>query len=248
MTDSLTLDGGESSSAADRVLRDVWDDNADEEYRRDISHWRGAGRWNESAWAGLISTAGRRIVDLYRTAGRRVEQSRPVACDWGCGGGASLLALAPFSSRLFAVDVSQKNLDEASRQLRELDGAPPMVPLLVGADPISIAKSIDQPLDLFVSMATFHLLPAKELGENILRTAFAIMKPTALGFVTIRYDDGSARYRPRERLEDYGTEHLFAMSWEVTEFWALLERVGFSPLKVANLNLASHFCSFYFRK
>jgi SAM-dependent methyltransferase len=248
MTDHAVTELDGSVDAAARALREVWDEHPDEGYRRDLSHWQGHGRWDEAAWADLVDTAGRRVRELYRTAGMRIEQMRPVAVDWGCGGGATALALAPLCSRLYAVDVSSKNLAEAGRQLAATEDAPPMIPILVGGDPVDVASAIDQPIDLFVSIATFHLLPTKALGTEILRTAFATMAPGALGYVTIRYDDGTPRYSPREGYERYHTDHVFAASWGVIEFWSLLDQVGFAPLKVSHVNLGSHFCSFFFRK
>ena len=189
------------------------------------------------------------MKDLYRTAGRRIENERPVALDWGVGGGSGLVAVAELCERVYAVDVSEKNLREAKRQLALLDTeTPKLVPLLVGADPTEIAAQVDRPIDLFISTSTFHLFPTKQLGAEVLRTAFAVMSPGGLGYTTIRYDDGTPKYSPRQGYDRYALDHIFASSWGITEFWALLESTGFTAMKVANVNLDAHFCSFFFKK
>lgn len=238
-----------STRGIQSALDSVWNDHPDQEYRRDLAHWRGHGRWDEVAWSGLVETTARRVRDLCRSGGLQPEPATTVALDWGCGGGSGLVALAPICARLYGVDVSPANLRESERQLELLDEPmPTMTTLLAGADPSIVGPSIEQPIDLLVSVLTFHLLPDKDLGADILRTAFAIMSPGALGYVTIRYDDGTPKYAPRQGAERYLRDHIYASSWQISEFWELLEATGFSPMKVANVNTAAHFCSFYFKK
>lgn len=44
----------------------VWDGHPDEDYRRDMSHWRGHGRWPEEQWAAIDAST---VASLRRSAG-----------------------------------------------------------------------------------------------------------------------------------------------------------------------------------
>lgn len=255
---ATTTPGSDGRSAPDdsidRVIEAVWEDYPDEVYRRDISHWRASARLNEVAWQGMINTIAGRLRDLLRSAGRSPRERLPVGLDWGCGGGASSIALATCCDHVIAVDVSEKNLAETQRQFeirrREQPDSPAstLSTVLVGSNAVDAIEEIDRPIDLFVSAATFHVFASKRLAADVLRTAFAVMRPGGLGLVQIRYDDGTPRYRPRQDLDRYELDHLFASSWTVGEFWDLIESSGLHPMKVAQLNTAANFAHYHFRK
>lgn len=165
--------------------------------------------------------------------------------EWGSGGGANLVDLVPYAANLYAVDVSTKNLEESCRQVRAVGGN--CLPVQVAERPADVAAAVLAPLDVFFSSAVFHLLPSKPYAAGVVRTAFSTMKPGALGYIQIRYDDGNPKYAPRGASR-YRTDHVYAMSWGLAEFWGELMNAGFSPIKIANLNTTANFAAFYFRK
>lgn len=166
--------------------------------------------------------------------------------EWGSGGGANLAAVAPYATTLYAVDVSRKNLDETCRQIEGL-GEVSCTPLPVDERPADVAAHVSEPLDLFFSSGVFHQLPSKDYASAVLRTAFAIMKPGALGYIRIRFDDGNPKFAP-QGAHRYREHHVFAMSWDLTEFWAELKSAGFKLVKIANLETRFNFIAFYFQK
>ena len=104
----------------------VWDRHPDEDYRRDMSHWRGRGRWAEERWA----TIGADTVATIQRAATLVGREVPTGAflEWGPGGGANLTACAGRFQRLYGVDISGKNLDECARVLAEHDPHPTSAP------------------------------------------------------------------------------------------------------------------------
>lgn len=231
------------------ALLDVWERHADEDYRRDLAHWRGHGRWEEDAWLGSVRQAAHRVRDILHTVRRPANSGAiDVGLDWGAGGGASAVGLAPYCKRLVAVDVSSTSLAETRRQLAQIENPPRLSSMLVGSDPTVVAEQINEPIDLFFSAWTFHLFPTLEYGEDVLRTAYSIMRPGALGYVKFRFDDGTERYRPRPGIDQYREAHVFASSWSLSAMWRLLDSIGFDVLKIGDLNLDANFASVYFRK
>ena len=49
-------DRGDSPTPGFSDVVHVWERHDDEDYRRDLSHWRGQGRWHEARWLRLGST------------------------------------------------------------------------------------------------------------------------------------------------------------------------------------------------
>ncbi|MDG1266742.1 MAG: methyltransferase domain-containing protein [Ilumatobacter sp.] len=245
-----TVDDALESPRARAMATAVWEDCDDEEYRRHISHYRNSTLYDDAGFETLVNNLAGRITALYRSAGQPPGQPRR-GLDWGSGGGASSLALRRSCGHVTSVDISSKNLDETARQFQsgQIDGAEVgFTPILADTDPSAVAARLPHPIDVFVSTSTFHVLPDRALAGQILRTGFSVMRPNAVGYVQIRYDDGTQRYRPRQGLDGYAANHLFASSWTLTEFWALLEDVGFRPVNICNMNTSSNFAGFAFRK
>ncbi len=220
----------------------VWDGHPDEDYRRDMSHWRGQGRWAEEKWAAIGADTVKSIRRAARTVGRDVPAG-PVL-EWGPGGGSNLLACASISRRLYGADISSKNLAECARVLAELDPAPEFRPILVGDDPAAVAQAIDEPIEVFVSTAVFQHFPTREYGGEVLRTVAGVVAPGALGCVQIRYDDGTPKYLPKQG--DYFAKHVTFTSYQLDEFWDLLKSVGLAPLEISSLNSKVNYATYLF--
>lgn len=229
-------------------IRAVWEDHEDEDYRRDQSHWRGVGRWNDEQWSNIGRATLTRVDDLHHSARRSFPpEPRPVMLEWGPGGGANLHALANVTSTMYGVDISASNLEECERVLAESGSATRFHPIHLTAEPAQVLSQIEQPVDLFVSTAVFQHFPSKEYGADVLEVIAQLLKPKALGYVQIRYDDNNPKYAPKP-LSSYRSSHITATSYEISEFWALLAQSGLPPLKVGNLNTKNNYASFYFRR
>lgn len=233
-----------SSTPSHEDLAYVWNDNPNDQYRRDQSHWRGEGRWNQEKWAsiGLSSLAS------VRAAAQQLGRELPTGpmLEWGPGGGSNLHAFARTSSKLFGVDIARNNLDEAGRVLAELDRPPVFVPLVVGSDPTVIADVVADPIDVFVSTAVFQHFPSREYGAEVLRTVVRMLSPQALGLIQIRYDNGAARYAQKQA--DYKRQHITFTSYPLETFWDLLVEVGLHPLAITDLRSANNYATFTFSR
>jgi len=79
----------------------------------------------------------------------------------------------------------------------------------------------------------------------VLQTVRQVMAPGGLGYVQIRFDDGTERYRPKS-LAEYRKRHLTATSYPLSGFWDLLLDPGFRPLRIAHVNTKVNYAKFYF--
>ena len=120
-----------------RDLTGVWESHPDEDYRRDMSHWRGHGRSPDDAGAAIGVATRAAVRGAAAMLGREVP--RGPLLEWGPGGGTNLAAFVGVSSCLYGADLSPRNLAECTRVLGELDQPPRFTPIVVGDDPAAIA-------------------------------------------------------------------------------------------------------------
>jgi Methyltransferase domain len=237
---------GASVEAVHQEITTVWESHDDEQYRQDQSHWRGVGRWTEEKWAEVGQSTVRRLEELHHAARRKWSSAEPpVLMEWGPGGGANLHAAAGRVSTMYGVDISAKNLDETARVLAEIPDSR-FVPILLDGEPSTVIGSVDRPVDLFCSTAVFQHFPSQEYGAEVLRTVRRVMAPGGLGYVQIRFDDGTERYRPKS-LAEYRERHITANSYSLSAFWDLVRDTGFVPLQIAHVNTAVNYAGFYFK-
>lgn len=232
------------------VLEEVWNQNRDESQRQDISHWRGVGRWADVAkWAAIGKKTLADLDSLARFIGTDpVEASAEhVVLEWGPGGGTNLSALAPFSRRLYGVDISEKNLGECGRVLRELGKDDTFEPLLVGEGPEPIADLVSEPVDILISTAVFQHFPSKAYGARVLRTMARVMRPGGIGCIQIRFDNGNPKYAPKDE-RSYAVHHITATSYRLDEFWTELVTAGFEPQLIKRVNTKVNYAVFLFTR
>lgn len=220
----------------------VWDGHPNEDYRRDMSHWRGHGRWPDESWTAI----GASTVDALRRSAAMLGRDVPTGplLEWGPGGGANLVACSAGARRLYGADISEKNLDECARVLAELDPSPQFRPVLVGDDPGTVVEAIDAPVDVFVSTAVFQHFPSREYGGEVLRTVADLLAPGALGCVQIRYDDGTPKYRQKQ--DSYFSRHITFTAYPLDDFWDLIKSVGLQPFNISALNTDVNYATFSF--
>ena len=244
----IEVDQGPSAddqAAVHGAITTVWEGHDDEAYRQDQSHWRGVGRWDEGAWTDLGRATTQRLEELHHAAHRGWSTATPpVLLEWGPGGGANLYALADRVGIMYGVDISAKNLDETARVLSEKPGTE-FIPVLLDGEPSTVVAAIDRPVDLFVSTAVFQHFPSPEYGAEVLRAVRQVMAEGGLGYVQVRFDDGTERYRSKT-LTEYRERHITATSYQLSDFWSLLADAGFRPLVITNVNGAVNYAGFYF--
>jgi hypothetical protein len=74
------------------------------------------------------------------------------------------------------VDISEATLVECQRQL-ELTSLRPMWPILIETqNPERLLEQVNTPIDLFLCLYVFELLPSKEYGQRILRIASQLLQ------------------------------------------------------------------------
>lgn len=208
-------------SAADRY----WNGSAKGDLK-DLAHWRGAGTWeDDERWAALGKAHVALAQQLSKAAPAPLRLDRVV--EWGSGGGANALAFAEHCRIFCGVEVSQANLDECGRLLRE-KGFDGFVPALINtSSPEDVLGRVTEPFDLFLCTYVFELLPGKDYGARVLRLAHRMLRDGGAALIQIRYDDGSDLVAPK--LHDYEGNATFFTSYPIHEFWLLAEQVGFVP-------------------
>lgn len=220
----------------------VWDEHPDEDYRRDMSHWRSHGRWAQEKWAAIGAETVATIRRAATIAGRDIPTG--ALLEWGPGGGANLSACAGQYQRLYGADISSKNLAECARVLAEHDPTPDFRPILVEDDPTAVARAVDEPIEVFVSTAVFQHFPSREYGCEVLRIVAGLLAPGGLGCVQIRYDNGREKYQQKH--EDYFARHVTFTSYPLDTFWNLIESVGLRPLDISSVTSKVNYATFSF--
>lgn len=239
-------DPATDKAALGELLREVWEENTDESYRRDQSHWRGEGRWEDEKWEAIGQGTRRHLGAAYRLRGRDVRPPEsPVVLEWGPGGGSNLYAWGDEASELWGVDISATNLKEAGRVLAEKPAR--FHPVVIEGDPTVVADLVTSPVDVFISTAVFQHFPSKEYGVEVLRTVGRLMAPNGVGVIQIRYDDGTPKYRPKS-IDEYRQYHITATSYPLHEFWGHIRDAGLRPMALTNINANNNYAHYLFMK
>lgn len=189
------------------------------------SHWRGGPMF---ATGDLWSRLGRDHLELVDKGARAVgwEWQRPRVVDWGCGGGANAVHLAPRASEFIGVDIAEATVDECRRQVATVCSTPFTSVVIEVNAPESAAEAIKS-CDLFVSFYVFELIPTPEYGERLLRIAAEALVPGGLAVIQIRYSDGTWRTGSRRR--SYRSGFADMTTYRIDEFWELSARCGLVP-------------------
>lgn len=230
------------------TIKKVWDEHQDNDWREDQSHWRGKGRWaDDTKWQSIGRGTVQKLRGLWRYLGKESIPGPMNVLEWGPGGGSNLFGFRYLASTYHGVDISEKNLNECARMIGEEGFERIFSPILLTGEPETVAQSVEEPIDLFISTSVFQHFPSKEYGEKVLAAVKAISKPSALGIVQIRFDNGNPKFRPIEDIAQYEERHITATSYGIDEFWGLLKKHGFHPLLIGEVNPANNYATFYFR-
>lgn len=224
-----TLSPAPTDSAVDAGR--YWTASAVRPWIRDMSHWRGQGRWaDDAAWRAI----GPNHLATVRKMMRAAQFAGPVnrMLEWGPGGGANAVAFAELAGQMIGVDISRPNLDECARQLIAL-GYGRFQPVHIPADhPENVLNEVTEPIDLFLCTAVFQHMPGQTYGARVLELAQQLLRPGGLALVQIRYDDGSDHVRCKTGPYDDKSAVTFT-SWRIDEFWDLTKQIGFTPIDLS---------------
>ena len=226
---NTVIDEPESPQLLAAAAGRYWSGSAERPWTRDMSHWRGQGRWSDDA---LWSSIGHEHVEMFDAFRRQVGHVRPVRrmLEWGPGGGANALAFAPRVEALYGVDVSAPNLRECGRQLADA-GYAGWHPVHIDAGrPADVLDAVADPIDLVLCTAVFQHFPGQAYGLEVLRVMRELLTPGGLAIVQTRYDDGSAELRPKDR--DYARNVVTFTSYTVEAFWDGCHAAGLRPASV----------------
>lgn len=213
----------EAKIAADS--QQYWTESGGARWKAD-SHWRDA---NVFADGDLWCEIGRRHLTMIERGARMTGFDRPWGrvVEWGCGGGANAVHLAPRCREFVGVDISAETVDECGRQVADACGTP-FLPILIDvAQPEQAIDKIGGSCDIFVCFYVFELIPTPEYGERLLRIAHAVLAPGALALIQVKYDEGRFWTKPRRRAYRSGLAEM--TTYPIAEFWQLAERCGFRP-------------------
>lgn len=232
------------------AARSVWNEHEDELHRADNSHYRGVGRWADDAKWQSIGRRTRadldRMLRFYDYSGDFWATPRAIL-EWGPGGGANAFAFRDVAKPFYGVDISEKNLAECGRMLTQ-EGSDMLRPILIEEGLDEVVAAIDQPIDVFFSIAVFQHFPSKAYGQDVLRLMYEKMAPFSLGMVQIRYDNGNPRFKPIRSVEEYQKRHITATSYALDEFHAILQQTGFEDVFITEIRPRSNYAFFHFRK
>ena len=214
------------------MIKAVWQNHKDETRRRDLSHWRGYGRWkDDDAWKAIGCRTLRKINNVLVFIGKQPNywQYQKSILEWGPGGGANLYAFRHLSNIYLGVDISQANLDEATRMIKA-EGVDNFHPYLLEGEPASIGADIHYKIDLFLSTAVFQHFPSKDYGAEVLKAIYQLTKKGGAGIIQIRFDNGIKKFKPLDNISQYMEKYITANSYGIDEFCSICTKVGFQVL------------------
>lgn len=200
---------------------------------QDYSHWCGAStRWDAARW----SEYGRRNMRfaMEKTVQSRgpsfLEKARKgIALEWGCGGGANVIALYDYFAGVAGVEIAAPTLDECARQTAARGKAGFRGVLIEAGKPESALSEIGHDsIDFAVSIEVFQHFPSKAYAARVMQTIYTLLKPGAPAWIQVRHDDGSPRLKQKE--SDYAANMIYMSSFTTDEFRRMAADVGFNIL------------------
>ncbi len=222
-----------------------WNKSKEDHQIRDYSHWRGVGRWGTNEkWSKIGRTHYRFFEDLCELT-KTSRQRTKTMVEWGPGGGSNATIFSKKFSIIFGIDISEPNLQECSKQLRNIDfdGFHPI--LIKTKNPESSRDRIPNNVDFFLSTAVFQHFPSKAYGIRILKLAYSILRNKGIALVQIRYDNGRKKYKPKKH--NYKKNVITFTSYKIEEFWDICNQVGLTPIYI-HLDPSINYAYFFLQK
>jgi hypothetical protein len=231
-----------------QIVKGIWNELDDETRRAELSHWRGVGKFMDDRVWTSIGKRTKKNLEFFLRVKKRKWDSVKVILEWGSGGGANAFHLCQFPSYYFGVDVSSKNLNEASRVCTQA-GFDNFRQILIDREPEDILESLESTkIDAFISTAVFQHFPSKDYGVRVLKTLNAACAANAIGLIQIRYDDGSERYSGNKSLDQYKSNYIIATTYKIDEFYEICESSGFNVVCMNGVNRKVNYITFMLEK
>jgi SAM-dependent methyltransferase len=177
----------------------------------------------------VFEALGAEAIEIFYRFARAIEfPTRDLrVLEWGCGGGANLVAFAPLANRLVGVDVNGETLQEAERQLVAI-GRSDFVGIRVDvADPEVAIQQWREPVDVFLCLYVFEAIPSPEYGRRLLRIAARTLRPGGMALIQIKYDTGKANTASKRYL--YRRNYASMTTYPIHHFWQIAEEEGLQP-------------------
>jgi SAM-dependent methyltransferase len=193
------------------------------------AHWRGSGIFtDDKRWLAL----GLEHLRLYEEFIKLTTLTSPLKAivEWGCGGGANAIHLAPKTEKYYGVDISAATLAECSKQL-EGAGLPNFVPVLINAaEPEKVTSLIPAASDLFLSTYVFECFPSQEHGLRVLKLAYDLLRPQGMAIIQIKYSTADWKTKPISW--NYQRNLGSMTTYRIEKFWDAAKECGFTPKAV----------------
>jgi len=229
---------------AKKIYKDVynyWSASESSDRKKDLSHWRGKGRWDEDAWLE-IGEKNFSFFNMLCKISNTPTDSIKRMLEWGPGGGANVIRFAKNISVYYGVDISKSNLDECHKQVKHIYPQSFHPILIEPPKPQDCIAKIEGKIDFFLSTAVFQHFPSKEYGIEILKIAYNLLHKGKIALIQIRYDDIRLKYKSKTR--SYQRNAITFTSYRIDEFWKICKDIGFEPLSVTlspEVNYAYYF-------
>ena len=144
--------------------------------------------------------------------------------EWGVGGGTNAVQFAPLCDEFIAVDVVQESLDETARQVALTSGASVTSLLVSVTDQTAAVTNRGGTIDLFLCFYVLELVPSRAHAEEIVRTAYELLRPGGAAILQIKYARSAPRRMPWTAA---GADLANHYTVDIVEFWTHLTAVGF---------------------
>lgn len=191
--------------------------------------WASNSHWREGLGEQQWHDVGREHVALIHTFARGLGRGEHLGTvvDWGCGGGANAVALAPFADRLVLADVAAQSVEEAAAQVRavrDVDVRGVTIDLL---DPERAAHDLAGTADTFVCLYVIELTASTADALRIVQIAEQTLRPGGLAVLQIKY---RSTVRSSGHVKRGYRRNLANMTiFPIPQFWGHLEAAGLTP-------------------
>jgi 2-polyprenyl-3-methyl-5-hydroxy-6-metoxy-1,4-benzoquinol methylase len=193
------------------------------------AHWKNNGKFEDhQRWLNLGKEHLGLIVNFSSTTNIQFPVKQIV--EWGCGGGANAVHLAPFTEKFIGIDITSDSLVECNKQILE-SGHNNFHPVLINAStPESVLNEQIKEVDLFICTYVYELFPSPAYGLTILNLANKMLKNEGIALIQIRYNDGKKGMRPKRW--GYKLQPYVMTTYTIEEFWENSKELGFEPLGI----------------
>ncbi len=213
------------------------------------AHWKNNGIFeDQQLWLSL----GKENLDLILKYSSVLSFQFPVKqiIEWGCGGGANAVHLAPLTDKFIGIDITSESLEECNKQVLKC-GLNNFHPILIDASaPESVLNNPINEADLFICTYVYEIFPSPAYGLRILKLANKMLKNEGIAFIQIRYNDGKKLLKPKR----WGYKiHVGQMTtYSLEEFWKNSKECGFEPLSIYLMPtqplVDEHYYAYFFLK